>query len=279
MSDCIKWDFPKVVAVVTARNEENYIEQTLMCLRKQTLPLSEIIVVNDGSTDETGEKAKNLGCLVVDLPFHSESYVGRPELAERLNIGLKLAREENPDYVLIVGADHPLPPDYVEQLVKRMELNQKLGVASGYIQGEPYVETHPRGSGRLVKASFWRRINNMQYPVCWGWESWLCFKAMQLGFETKCFKELKTKVERATGLRKAGYLGKAMYALGYDWKYALGRCILTFLKSPKAGLSMFWNWFKHEDVERLDIADWVNNMQKKRFWSRVWRIIKHGGRK
>ena len=70
-----------------------------------------------------------------------------------------------------------------------------------------------------------------------------------------------------------------MYALGYDWKYDLGRCLLNFLKSPKAGLAMLWGYVRHRDVERLDIADWVNETQKKRFWRRVWQIIKRGGRK
>ena len=68
--------------------------------------------------------------------------------------------------------------------------------------------------------------------------------------------------------------GKAMYALGYDWKYALGRCVLTFLRNPRAGWSMFWNWIIHKDVKKIDIAEWVNKRQKKIFWKRVKQIIK-----
>jgi len=269
----------KVGCVICARNEREHIFDTVISLKNQTLPLKKIIVVDDGSTDGTGDLANSLGCKVLKLPFHKESFVGRPELAERWNKGLKELSKFSLDYVLILGADHPLPSDYIEKLVKRMEKNSRLVVASGYIKGEPYVESQPRGSGRLVKVSFWRKINNMQYPVCWGWESWLCFKAMQLGYETRCFKDIKTEIKRPTRLSKAEYLGKSMYALGYDWKYVLYRCLLTFLKSPKAGLSMFWGWFRHKDVQRLDIADWVNQMQKKRFWSRAWRIIKHRGKR
>lgn len=197
--------YANVTAVITARNEEEFLPETIGSLKKQTLCLKRIVVVNDGSTDRTGEIARNLGCAVVDLPHHEESLVGRPELAERLNSGLSFAIRDGslPDYVLLVGADHPLPPDYVEELVSRMESNVRLVVASGMIEGEPYAESAPRGSGRLVRTAFWKRVNNVVYPIAWGWESWLLMKATQLGYETKCFKDLTTKLKRSTRLGKA----------------------------------------------------------------------------
>ena len=269
----------KVIAVVKARNERENISETIMSLKKQTLPLEQIIVINDGSIDGTGELARKLGCVVIDLPYHEESFVGdRPELAERLNVGLKVAIKDNPDCLLTLDADHPLPEDYVKSLVTRMEVNAELVVVSGYIKGEPYVKTHPRGSGRLIRTSFWRKVSDVQYPVCWGWESWLRYKAMQLGYKARCFRDVESETTRPTKLGKTGY-GKAMYALGYDWKYVLGRCVLTFLKSPKSGWNMFWGWVLHKDVKRLEIADWVNHMQKNMFWKRVKAIIKRGGRK
>ena len=221
-----------------------------------------------------------MGCEVVDLPYHEESFLGRPELAERLNIGLKFAEKYSPDYILKVDADHTLPKEYVEKIVSRMEVNPKLVVASGHIKGEPYTESAPRGSGRIIKASWLKEeFGSLCFPVCWGWEGYLLLKALKSGYEVKCFREIESEVKRCTGLGKAGYWGKAMYALGYDWKYALGRCLLIFLKSPKAGLSMFWGWFRHKNVERTDIAEWVSQIQKKRFWKRAWKVIKRGGRR
>lgn len=268
----------RIMAVISARNEVEHLANTIISLKRQTMPIEKIIVINDGSEDGTGILARNHGCTVVDLPFHKDSYIGRPELAECFNAGLKIAREENADYVLIVGADHPLPSDYVEKLVVRMERNSKLMVASGCIKGEPITESAPRGSGRLIRGSFWRDLNGMQYPVVWGWESWLCLKAQQMGYETICYRDIVTEVSRPTGLKKSNNLGKAMYALGYHWAYVLGRSFLTFLKSPKAGMSMFWGWFRHNDIERLDIAEWVNQMQKRKIFERFLQIIRHGGR-
>ena len=272
----------KIVSAVTcARNEDKNLPENLVALKNQTLRLRQIVVVNDGSTDKTGEIAEALGCTVINLPFHEKSFVGRPELAERFNVGLNAVTHPLPDYVLIVGADHPLPIRYVEQLVTRMESNKKLVVSSGRILGEPYYEAFPRGSGRLVKTWFWKQVSNLQYPVLWCWEEWLCFKAMQLGYEAKCFRDIVSKVKRPSGKSSSEVRGwgKAMYALGYDWKHVLARCIIIGLKSPRLGTHMLWGWIGHKDVKRSDVADWVNQMQKKQFWRRVWRIVKYGGRR
>jgi len=262
----------KIAALIVCRNEEDHIGSTIDSLKCQTYPIDLIVVVDDGSTDNTRKIAESKGCIVLSLPYHEESYVGRPELAERWNIGLAYIRKFSPDYVLLMGADHALPPNYVEEILKRMK--EKVVIASGRIEGEPFTETAPRGSGRIVKASFWRKINNMQYPVIWGWESWLSFKALQLGYEVRCFRNIVSKIGRPTRLSKADYLGKAMYALGYHWKYAIGRCLLTFLRSPKAGVKMFLGWLMHEGVERADIAEWVSDMQKQQIWKRIKSAIK-----
>jgi len=268
----------KCAVVVIARNEEKCIEKALSALRKQTVPSSQIIVVDDGSKDRTSLIASHYADVVVRLPDRGFGVAGRPELAEVVNEGLRRV-ENDVDYVLICGADDILSEDYVETIVRRMKGDPKLVVASGMVEGEPYFESHPRGGGRVVDARFWREVNGLRYPVVWGWESWLCFKAMQLGYEIRSFQDVVIGLHRLTRLGKAGLWGKAMYALGYDWKYALGRCLLTFFKNPKAGWNMFWGWFLHKDVNRLDTADWVGQMQKNLFWKRVQTIIKRRGRR
>jgi len=267
--------------VIPARNEEEHIARTVASLRDQTLSPEVIVVVNDGSEDGTGEVAKRLGCVVLDLPSHKESYAGRPELAKVFNAGLAYLKgmDGGFDYILIVGADHPLPPNYVEEVVARMEANPRLVVASGAVEGEPCEESTPRGSGRIVDYGFWAETNGLQYPAEWGWESWLCFKAQSLGYETRCFSDITSKALRPTSLAKAGEWGKAMYALGYHPLYALGRCVLIFFRSPRAGWSMFWSWLLHSGVGRLDVADWVRERQRKRLWKRVKQILRAGARR
>jgi len=271
----------KYAAVIPARNEEKYIVKTLSALKNQTVPPNQIIVVDDGSKDRTGEIASEYADVVIGLPDRGYNAVGSPEISNVINQGLKHV-DSDVRCVLICGADNILPKKFSEIILGRIESNPRLVVASGVAHGEPYSERSPRGS-RIVDARFWRQVNGLQYPVGWGWEDWLYLKAQQLGYESRCFPDVVTYPQRPILARmsaeKAKLWGKAMYALGYGWEYALGRCVLTSVDNPKAGLNMLIGWLSHEYVDRLDIADWVNQMQKKQFFARVWSILKRHGRK
>jgi len=56
-----------VAAIIPAYNEEKYIGGVLSALQTAHY-VSKIIVVNDGSTDKTGQVARSYGVTVIDLP-------------------------------------------------------------------------------------------------------------------------------------------------------------------------------------------------------------------
>ena len=78
-----------VGAVIKVRDEEAVIEKSLLNLLSQTMRVF-VVVVNDGSIDRTGEIASNYADVVINLPRHKESWVGRPELAGVVNAGLNV---------------------------------------------------------------------------------------------------------------------------------------------------------------------------------------------
>ena len=57
----------KISVIIPARNEERVIEKAIESVREQDYKNKEIIVVNDGSTDRTVERASNKG--LVRAPF------------------------------------------------------------------------------------------------------------------------------------------------------------------------------------------------------------------
>ncbi|RLG92002.1 hypothetical protein DRO37_09590 [Candidatus Bathyarchaeota archaeon] len=254
----------RVYAVVPARNEEAYLEATLSSLVRQSLRLSGIIIVDDGSTDGTARVAARYGS-VVRLPGHDESYVGRPELAVVFNEGLRRVPDDC-DYVLVLGADHVLPPDYLERLISRMIVDD-VRVASGYIAGEPYHPEMPRGSGRVYDFKLLKGIGF--FPVNWGWESYVLFKFMQMGYAVRCYRDICAGEARRTGRsgRRMYYYGKAMRALGYDFKYAVARALFN------RSLSMLRGYLSGDIRVYDDVASFVREWQRRMFWRRVRDVL------
>lgn len=107
----------KVSAVIPARNEEDYIKESVSSLLHQSYPMElfEIIVVDGGSSDRTREIVRefqrewpNVSCL--DNPAGI--------VPTAMNIGIRSARGE-----IIVRADahNVYPHDYIENSVKYLE--------------------------------------------------------------------------------------------------------------------------------------------------------------
>lgn len=258
----------KVACVIVARNEGRMIRTTIKSLLDQSIQIK-IVVVDDGSTDSTSSISRSLGVPVLSLPFHRENYTGTPYLAIRFNIGLDYIRRYNPDFVLIMGGDHYLPPNYVESVIEQMGgPGGNIVIASGQIEGQRAIA--PRGSGRIVNVEFWEKFNRMNYPIGPGWESWICFKALMEGYEVEIFDQ-PTSISRKTRT-KAGKMrgrGRGMYALGYYPLYAIARGFLIMLKNPLSGLAMLRGYFFHGNERKLDTFDFVRATQRKNLLPRI----------
>ena len=128
-----------VSAFITVRNEEASIDKTLTALMIQKYPLREIVVINDGSTDRTriiceAYQGATYILKIVNLPEHTDSYVGRWELGRSINHGLRKIRESGvPDFILQMGGDHVIPNNYVSELVDRM--TDKIRISSEPMKG------------------------------------------------------------------------------------------------------------------------------------------------
>jgi glycosyltransferase involved in cell wall biosynthesis len=53
-----------VSAVIPAKNASPYILETINAIKRQNHDIFEIVVIDDDSTDNTGEIARNAGCNV-----------------------------------------------------------------------------------------------------------------------------------------------------------------------------------------------------------------------
>ena len=97
----------KVIAVIPAYNEGKNIEGVIKKVRKY---VSKVIVVNDGSKDETGEISRISGAFVINLKRNMG--VG---FASR--IGLKKASSLKPDVIIFLDGDGQLDPVYIPKFI------------------------------------------------------------------------------------------------------------------------------------------------------------------
>ena len=99
---------PTVSAIICCYNGAGFIRQTLESLLGQTRPPTEIVVVDDGSTDESASIAEAYGPTVRVI---RQANQGLP--ASR-NVGVQAARG---DYLLFIDADDLLHPTALDLLV------------------------------------------------------------------------------------------------------------------------------------------------------------------
>jgi biofilm PGA synthesis N-glycosyltransferase PgaC len=133
-----------VTVMIPAHNEEAWIGETLRSLRRQSLPPDEVIVVDDCSSDRTGEVARHLGAKVLRT--------ASPRLkAGAQRFGLDHVWTEA---VVMIDADTTLHPDAVHLLVADLE-NGKHATNGAVL---PQVERGIWARGRVIEYAMAQRL-------------------------------------------------------------------------------------------------------------------------
>lgn len=109
---------PKVSIIIPVYNKENYIEATLTSVLKQNFQDFEIIAVNDGSTDRSGEillrmAAEDERIHVINLPNGGVSHAR--------NVGLERA---SGDWIQFLDSDDRLDSSYLSATLPLAEENE-----------------------------------------------------------------------------------------------------------------------------------------------------------
>jgi glycosyltransferase involved in cell wall biosynthesis len=106
------WDFPvKVLAAMPAYNEEMFIAKTILVAQQY---VDRVLVVDDGSTDATGEIAQKMGALV--LRHQKNAGYGAA-----LRTIFDKAKELDVDALVILDADGQHNPQDIQTILDRLE--------------------------------------------------------------------------------------------------------------------------------------------------------------
>lgn len=123
---------PRISVVIPAYNQAKYLAETIDSVQKQTYADREIIVVDDGSTDETAEIAKGYGESIRYV------YQENQGLAGARNTGISLAQGE---FVALLDSDDYWASDF---LAKMISLADRQATATVYYCGVQYISSDGR---------------------------------------------------------------------------------------------------------------------------------------
>jgi GT2 family glycosyltransferase len=117
---------PKVSVIIPAYNQASYVSKAIQSVLDQTYSNFEIIVVNDGSTDETPQILARI--LDPRVRIISQPNAG---LSAARNTGI---RESSAPLVTLLDADDLFMPDKLAILVAYLENHPEIGMVSGGTQ-------------------------------------------------------------------------------------------------------------------------------------------------
>lgn len=136
-------EMPFFSIIIPARNESKYIAEAIKSLQKQTIQRDfyEIIVVDNNSTDDTGQVAKETGADKIILEREQGTNIAR-------QAGIN-ASDKKAKIMCFLDADSKAPSDWLEKIRKDLVESGSVAVSGPYdhgfvgvMKGLDYFYTH-----------------------------------------------------------------------------------------------------------------------------------------
>ena len=144
-----------VSVVIPAYNHERFIGPAIDSVLQQTWENLELIIIDDGSTDKTGEVARSYSDTRI-----SYYYQENKDAFNAINRGLGLAQG---DSIAILNSDDIYTPDRLEKMVAAQ---QKYGDACLFSDVIPVSDTGEEFSDPEFGWNIWHRKNRDWYLKC-----------------------------------------------------------------------------------------------------------------
>ena len=219
------------VLVSPVRNEAAFLQKTIESMIRQTAIPLKWIIVNDGSTDNTGEIVRRYvpehpWIELVEMPQRRDrSFAGK---VTAFNAGFEKVKSLNYDVIGNLDGDISFDPDHFEFLLGRFAEDSTLGVAGTVFREEGYSsETdsfeghkHVAGQCQLFRKQCWEDIGGY-IPHRAGGIDWMAVTTARMkGWKTQSFREKYFFHYRHLGTAERGIL-KSLFSYG-EKDYYLG---------------------------------------------------------
>lgn len=277
----------KFYIVIPAHNEENTLKLTLQSLVEQTLTPSKLVVVNDNSTDNTGDiisKFENTYEWITGVKTNaSNEHLPGAKVINAFYEGYNTL-DNCYDIICKFDGDIIFPKHYLEVVASIFNSDSKVGVAGGL----PYIKKHDewlfekiaskdhvRGPIKAYRKACFNDISGLRHSI--GWDSLDVLLAQYHGWGVKTDKTLKVKHLKPTGFR---YQSKLKYKQGEAlYKMRLGTTLsyLSALKSAinRKSLGYFLNTLKGYNLAKKHKIEFLVDEEQGEFIRKLrWRNIR-----
>jgi len=221
--------------VIPAHNEESSIGLTLESLINQTLLPKRIVVINDNSTDNTGNI---VNAYIEKHPYitlinnqSSEAHLPGTKIINAFYKGFEVL-DQDYDIICKFDADLIFPNNYLEQLSIHFKASPKLGMAAGFCyieKNDQWVledltnKDHIRGALKAYRKACFLQIGKLKPSM--GWDTVDELLAKYYGWSILTDDSLHVKHLKPTGIsynKASKYLqGEAMYKMRYGFTITL----------------------------------------------------------
>jgi len=215
---------PTYVLITPARNEAQFIEETIKSVVAQTVRPLKWVIVSDGSTDATDDivnryAADNPWIDLVRMPERSERHFAGKVHA--FNAGHDRLRDLQYEVIGSLDADISFDHDYFSFLLQKLAESPRLGLT-----GTPFRENgnatydyrfssiqHVSGACQLFRRQCFDAIGGYVPIKGGGVDHFMVISARMKGWNTRTFTERLCLHHRAMGTAQHGVL-KARFSAG-----------------------------------------------------------------
>ena len=239
----------RYIVICPVRNEGRFLAATLGCLERQTILPVRLVIVDDGSQDDTSEiaqraAARNPWIEVVTRKDRGFRQAGQGVI-EAFYDGYRTIEKEPFDFIVKLDGDVTFPEDYFEGCFRLFAQWPELGIGGGTVCREgtegwvpESIEDpgfHVRGATKIYRAACWHDLGGLLNEP--GWDTLDEVKANMLGWTTGTFAEIRLLHHRPAGGAYGTWNnwvknGRANFVAGYHPLFMAAKCVKRLGSRP-----------------------------------------------
>ena len=146
---------PKTLIIIPAYNEEKSIEKVVNSVYNEKIENLDVIVINDGSKDNTLKEARKTKAIVIDSPNN----LG---IGGAVQTGYLYAYQNDYDIAIQIDGDGQHDPKYLRKIIDNVKNGYDMVIGSRFIEKTTYDQTFMRMLGIRIISNVIKNATNVK---------------------------------------------------------------------------------------------------------------------